>query len=341
LTSKSCNPAIRGALFRTARTAQLLVSAPVQGEALRKIRVRELAKRLSLMSGATVNVAELIALGAAAGLPLNPASSMVDESQLRRLFTQIWGGDVSEKIDQVLTEQLPLVPAGSETTSQQRESSQLVRVLTPRPVSDSAQAAATAARPAPPPPRPLVAPPVRPARSRTVRVDQLAPMTRAVLPDELRGRDRIRQQEAERFAAVGLRWAAAGFTHRAARTWLDRGVAPEAAAYLALRGVTPVLLDRELPAASGPATGAALIADGVLPAEQVHELLVAEGHHVAVMSPEPVLTAPTRAARTPVAIPQVAFSSPGADQPAEFPAVPSRRRRTAKRTQDHRTTERR
>jgi hypothetical protein len=58
-----------------------------------KIRVRELARRLSIMSGTTVTVVDVVTLGKAVGLPLNPTTSALQEPHLKRLLEPMWGDD--------------------------------------------------------------------------------------------------------------------------------------------------------------------------------------------------------------------------------------------------------
>ncbi|MFI5492903.1 hypothetical protein [Actinoplanes sp. NPDC051859] len=313
---------------------------------MQKIRVRELALRLSIAHGTTVTVSEIVALGVAVGLPLHPATSLLNESHLRRLFAGIWGDELEEKIAQVMTADLPLSPPRNEIPVPSKPQGRLLRALPARPVSASAQAAARAARPGPPPIRPLPAIAVQAARGGTVRVDQLASMTRAMLPSELASRDRISRSQAERYADIGLRWAQAGFTDRSARRWRSYGINPEAACILAIRGVAPELMDREVPFENGPLGGqsvlaGSLITDLAIPAQQVYDLLVAAGHHAPVQRAELVLPSPSARTAVVSAVPQVMFSSPGADQVTDGPPTVSRRRNHAKRHQARHSTERR
>jgi hypothetical protein len=116
-------------------------------------------------------------------------------------------------------------------------------------------------------------------RTRWFPVEQLSPLARALLNDDLGGRDVVPQHVADRVTAQATRWAEHGFTAKTVRPW--RETIPAAASYLAERGVDPAVLD--LPVnplrGGGGLTLQTAIATGQMPVERAYELLVLTGHH--------------------------------------------------------------
>ncbi|SDY94927.1 hypothetical protein SAMN05444365_104275 [Micromonospora pattaloongensis] len=161
-------------------------------------------------------------------------------------------------------------------------------------------------------------------RTRWVPVDELSAVARALLSEDLGGRDVVPQHVADRVSAQAAEWVEEGFTAETVRPWKDADVPPAAAAYLARRGVEPRVLD--LPAGVFPgAAPVALrlaIASGRLPVEQAYELLVITGEHTppqqtgaetagAEQPPRPV------DAPVPRPVAPVLFSHAATDQPTD------------------------
>ncbi|MEV1289170.1 hypothetical protein [Micromonospora sp. NPDC049679] len=171
-------------------------------------------------------------------------------------------------------------------------------------------------------------------RTRWVPVEQLSAMARALLSDDLGGRDVVPQHVADRVSAQAAEWIDEGFTEDTVRLWKDADVPPAAAAYLARRGVDPRVLD--LPAGVFPgAAPVALrlaIASGRLPVERAYELLVITGEHTPPRQPggtgpadEP--SAPPTGAPPPRPVAPVIFS--------HAPIDPAPRRRAAPEQDQH------
>lgn len=112
-----------------------------------------------------------------------------------------------------------------------------------------------------------------------VPVSELSTLARALLSDDLGGRDVVPRHVADRAAAQAEEWAAHGFTDQTVRPW--REAAPADAAYLAARGVDPAVLDLPIVAYAGsaPVSLRMAIASGRLTVERAYELLVVTGQH--------------------------------------------------------------
>ncbi|HEY0697870.1 MAG TPA: hypothetical protein VGD43_08675 [Micromonospora sp.] len=118
--------------------------------------------------------------------------------------------------------------------------------------------------------------------TRWVPVSRLPVLARALLSDDLGGRDAVPRHVADRVTAEARKWAGYGFTEQTVGPWKD--LPPAAAAYLAGRQVDP--RGRDLPMGvtrtNAPVVLKLAIASGLLPVEQAYELLVATGEHVPV-----------------------------------------------------------
>jgi hypothetical protein len=91
-------------------------------------------------------------------------------------------------------------------------------------------------------------------------VADLGPLARAILPEDLRGRQWIWPDEANRWNTQAARWASAGFTDRSVLPWLETGLRPRRRRLLAARGVKPDVLFRLVPVpVTVVATGAATV----------------------------------------------------------------------------------
>lgn len=177
----------------------------------------------------------------------------------------------------------------------------------------------------PPPGRPAGMPRPIPAAAaggdgRPVRVDQLASMERAILPQHLYGRRMISATDAAGLRADARRWAEAGFDAKAVRPWNDQGISPRDAGYLRQRGVPASVLDLPIPIGlRGDArmtVAEALTTTGwEWPVERVYALLLETGWHTPSDEPELVLPEPTAVApRTNVAsVVPVIFSNPAGE----------------------------
>ncbi len=117
------------------------------------------------------------------------------------------------------------------------------------------------------------------SRDHWVPVDDLSALARALLSEDLGGRDAVPRHVADRVTRQAGEWAANGFTEQTVRPWKD--APPAAAAYLATRGVNPAVL--ELPVDLLPGAPAvslrSAIGSGRVPVERAYELLVLTGHH--------------------------------------------------------------
>ncbi|SNY72905.1 hypothetical protein [Paractinoplanes atraurantiacus] len=330
-----------------------------------KIKVRELARRLTSMGYSEMTPGGVVALAEAAGVPVGVSGSL-DSSQVFVLLGQT---DLPrrELVPQLMSEEWPppqprprritTVAPIQITPPRPAPAMRPARPPRPRgnelgpigfPVSEASRQAAAAARPAPPPMRPFTWPAAQPPGRRrrerpagprpSVKVAGLGPMVQAILPLELRGRQWIWPAEAERWNEQATRWARAGFTDRSVRAWLETDLQPEDAGYLAARGVTAEALNKLVPVpvtvvATGAATVRLLLTSGRLPVAAVYDALVQAGHYVPAPEPELVLTPPARPVTDRPAAPPVVFSSPGDVDDPEPPVAPSRRRRTAKAKQ--------
>ncbi|MEV6495821.1 hypothetical protein AB0M20_45465 [Actinoplanes sp. NPDC051633] len=210
------------------------------------------------------------------------------------------------------------------------------------PASEASRRAAAAARPGPPTQRPLLIPANQRGRQRpaardnrarrSVRVSGMGSLARVLMPVELRNQERIREHEAERYNNQAKQWAVHGFTDRTVLPWLDLGLSPVEAGYLAVEGVKPELLNRLVPVptdvmAAVVALPKTLLQSGRIPVGVVCKLLEEAGLYLPPPVPDlsPVTPAAPKADRPPV--PVVSFSSPGdVDNPAD-PVRPSRSRR--------------
>ncbi|HEY8532976.1 MAG TPA: hypothetical protein VIL44_03750 [Micromonospora sp.] len=107
-------------------------------------------------------------------------------------------------------------------------------------------------------------------------------MARALLSDNLGGRDVVPKHVADRVTQQAQEWIEQGFTEETVRAWKDADLSPAAAAYLAERGVEPRVL--ELPMGivpnAAPVPLRIAIASGRLSVERAYELLVLTGEHV-------------------------------------------------------------
>lgn len=345
---------------------------------LPKVRVRELARRLTIVSNITITADDIVQLGAAAELPINPTTSALDERQVVVLLQHLqYNGDRAALTAEVMNDRWrfspPIAPAPpppaepAERPSWNRRSAFpafRTRPLTARPpaprpektqppvetgpvISKSALAAARAARPGPPPPRPFLPLPTtsrqslsadrrRPSdSSSSIRVDDLSPMARVMMPASMRGRPRVSRDEAEHLKAEARAWAEEGFHEGTARRWHLLDLSPRVAGFLARRHVDPDVLDVAIPVpcgvvVDGQATAAFLLAAGRLPVEVVYTMLVDAHLHTPATETTPLLalSAPSQAARSVSLAPPALFSAPGEpDTPAPYVAPPARRRR--------------
>lgn len=142
----------------------------------------------------------------------------------------------------------------------------------------------------------------RPAAARTkwVPVEDLSPLARALLSDDLGGRDVVPAHVAQRVTAQAEEWSAHGFTAQTVKPWQD--LPPAAAAYLAERGVEPRVLDLPIGvfANARPVALRLAITTGRMTAERAYELLVLTGEHVPP-APRPAAQPAKPAAPRPVA----------------------------------------
>ncbi|MFB9236906.1 hypothetical protein ACFFWC_15315 [Plantactinospora siamensis] len=111
----------------------------------------------------------------------------------------------------------------------------------------------------------------------------LPALARALLSEDLGGRDEVPRHVADRVSTEARRWAEHGFGAEDVRPWLD--LPPDAAAYLAERGVSPRVLDLPVSLAPAPMALKLAITSGRLPVERAYELLVATGEHRPAMAP--------------------------------------------------------
>lgn len=112
-----------------------------------------------------------------------------------------------------------------------------------------------------------------------VPVGELSALARALLSDDLGGRDVVPGHVADRAAGQAEEWAAHGFTDQTVRPWKE--AAPADAAYLVARGVDPRVLDLPIVAYAGsaPVSLRMAITSGRLTVERAYELLVLTGQH--------------------------------------------------------------
>ncbi|MFV2020824.1 hypothetical protein [Micromonospora sp. LOL_023] len=122
--------------------------------------------------------------------------------------------------------------------------------------------------------------PANAPRTRWCPVSDLSPLARALLSDDLGGRDVVPQHVADRVKAEADEWASHGFTEHTVRPWRD--LPPAAAGHLAGHQVDPRVLDLpvDLVAGSPPLPLRIAIVTGRLPADRAYELLVLTGEHV-------------------------------------------------------------
>ncbi|PZM91307.1 MAG: hypothetical protein DIU79_12980 [Actinobacteria bacterium] len=107
-------------------------------------------------------------------------------------------------------------------------------------------------------------------------------MARALLSDNLGGRDVVPKHVADRVTAQAEEWIEQGFTEETVRAWKDADVSPTAAGYLAERGVEPRVLELPMKIVpnADPVPLRVAIASGRLSVERAYELLVLTGEHV-------------------------------------------------------------
>jgi hypothetical protein len=276
---------------------------------LSKIKVRELARRLTAIGDTEMTPGDVVKLAEAAGVLVGMSGSL-DGSQV---FVMLGQTDLPRRqlVPQLMSEEWP----PPQPRPRDVDLAGPIRIAPPRPapasrprwprggdglgpvgspVSEASRNAAAAARPAPPPARPLpwpvAQPPVRRRRERSngprpsVWVADLGSLVRAILPEELQGRQWIWPDEANRWNARAARWANAGFTDRSVLPWFETGLRPADAGYLAARGVKPDVLGKLVTVpvtvvAAGAATVRMLLIWNRLPVAAVYEALVQAGHH--------------------------------------------------------------
>jgi hypothetical protein len=114
---------------------------------------------------------------------------------------------------------------------------------------------------------------------RWVPVSELSALARALLSDDLGGRDAVPRHVAGRATAQAAQWAALGFTEQTVRPWRD--APPQTAAYLAARGVDPGVLDLPIDVHPGSPSISLLSAIGAgrMTVERAYELLILTGQH--------------------------------------------------------------
>ncbi|MEV0393809.1 hypothetical protein [Polymorphospora rubra] len=143
---------------------------------------------------------------------------------------------------------------------------------------------------------------------RFVPVDRLSALARALLSDDLGGRDVVPARLANRVTEQADEWAAHGFTEDTVRPW--RELPPDAAGYLASRGVDPAVLSLSVsPGGIGPVPLATAIAAQQIPVQRAYELLVLTGEHPRT----PLADAPAAPQPPPRAVAPVVFSHVPAD----------------------------
>lgn len=148
---------------------------------------------------------------------------------------------------------------------------------------------------------------------RFVPVDQLPPLARALLSEDLGGRDVVPARLADRVTEQADEWASYGFTETTVRPW--RELTPEAANYLASRGVDPGVLS--LSVAPGgriePVPLATAIASQQIPVERAYELLVLTGEHPRTPTAGPSTPTTAPSSTPPRMVAPVIFSHVPAD----------------------------
>ena len=151
-------------------------------------------------------------------------------------------------------------------------------------------------------------------------VDQLPELARALLSDDLGGREAVPRHVAERVLAEAEAWAGHGFTAETVRPWLD--LPPAAAAYLLDRAVHPRVLELPVQVArpGAPVALGLAIASGQLAVERAYDLLVATGEHRL-----PAGAAPESAGPSPSMLPAAVFGSTGVAESAAVAAAEPRR----------------
>ncbi|MDG4766116.1 hypothetical protein O7632_18695 [Solwaraspora sp. WMMD406] len=117
------------------------------------------------------------------------------------------------------------------------------------------------------------------SRTRWCPLTELSPLARALLSDDLGGRDVVPSHVAERVSAEAEQWASHGFTEDTVRPWRD--LPPAAAGHLASQQVDPRVLDLPVAVVAGtpPVPLRIAIVTGRLPAERAYQLLVLTGEH--------------------------------------------------------------
>ncbi|MEJ3746603.1 hypothetical protein WEI85_28085 [Actinomycetes bacterium KLBMP 9797] len=141
-----------------------------------------------------------------------------------------------------------------------------------------------------------------------VPVEELSPLARALLSDDLGGRDVVPGHVAQRVTAQAEEWSAHGFTAETLRPWQE--LAPAEAAYLKERGVDPRVLDLPIAAFanSGPVALRLAITTGRTTVERAYELLVLTGEHLPAAPPALPATVPTAQITAPRPVAPVLFS---------------------------------
>lgn len=147
-----------------------------------------------------------------------------------------------------------------------------------------------------------------------VPVGRLSELARALLSDDLGGRDAVPAHVADRVTALAAQWADHGFTARTARPWAD--LTPACAAYLAGRKVPPHALDQlvEVGGSTGPLTVRAALSTGRLTPEQAYDVLAGSTGAAPSEQTPPAPAdppAPDGAEQARAAPPPVVFSHPG------------------------------
>ena len=125
-------------------------------------------------------------------------------------------------------------------------------------------------------------------------MEELSPLARALLSDDLGGRDVVPAHVASRVTAQADEWSAHGFDAETLRPWQDMD--PATAAYLVERGVEPRVLDLPVAAFANaqPVPLRLAITTGRITVERAYELLVLTGEH---QEPKPAAPAPPETPR--------------------------------------------
>jgi len=159
-------------------------------------------------------------------------------------------------------------------------------------------------------------------RARWHPVADLPALARALLSEDLGGRDVVPRHVADRVTAEATEWAKHGFTEDTVRPWKD--LPPAAAGHLAGHQVDPRVLDLPVAVVAGtaPVPLRLAISSGRLTAERAYQLLVLTGEHTPPGSTADQLTPPPPRPVTPVLFSHAADEQPRPAAPGNRPTKP-------------------